>query len=255
MKPEHKLFGWRLSFGPLGAVALVGFLAVALGPLGAVPVPKDKQKKQPKESKEELAKNRKQVPGQLRKIGFALHSYHDTYNLFPAAAITDKNGKALLSWRVAILPFLGEKKLYEQFKLNEPWDSKHNKALLKKMPKVYAPVSRKARDAHVTFFRPFVGNGAAFEPNRGVRISEVTDGTSNTFFVVEAGEAVPWTKPDELPYNPKKALPKLGAMFTDGFYALYMDGSVRLIKKKVDASVLHLLITRNDGQVIPNIDQ
>src|SRR5262249_29159759 len=46
----------------------------------------------------------------------------------------------LLSWRVAILPYIGQRALYQRFRLNEPWDSKHNKKLLAQMPKVFAPV-------------------------------------------------------------------------------------------------------------------
>jgi hypothetical protein len=232
-------------------VGAVGLALLGIAPLRAVPISGKKQPADKPESKEELAKNRKQVPDQLRTIGIALHNYHDTFGRFPVAAINDANGKPLLSWRVALLPFLDEDRLYKQFKLDEPWDSKHNLPLLKKMPKSYLPVSRKAKSAHATFFRPFVGNGAVFEANRGIRIVEITDGTSNTIFLVEAGEAVPWTKPDELTYDPNKALPKLGAGFTDGFHALFADGSVHFIKKNVDHSVIRLLITRADGQVVP----
>jgi hypothetical protein len=240
----------RRFFGFLCGAAILGLLAVAFWPVSAAP---DKEKKTKEESQEELAKKRKKVPNQLKQITLALLNYETAHQHFPAAAITDKNGKALLSWRVAILPFIEEGKLYKEFKLNEPWDSKHNKALLKRMPKTYAPVSLKAAKSYTTFFRAFVGNGAIFEANRGTRIFEITDGTANTIHVVEAGEAVPWTKPDELPYEPKKPLPKLGAMFKDGFYAAFADGTVRLIKKKVDASVIRLLITKNDGQVIPDL--
>jgi hypothetical protein len=238
--------------GLLGGAAVLGLLTVALWPVGAAPI-KEKKEKEEKEDKEELAKNRKQVPDQLKKIGLALHNYHDTYGHFPPAAITDNKGKALLSWRVAVLPFVGEEELFKKFKLDEPWDSKHNKALLKQMPKVYEPVSKKGRKAYATFFRPFVGNGAAFEPNQPIRITGFTDGTSNTFLVVEAGDAVPWTKPNEIDYNPKK-LPKLGAMFDDGFNALFGDGSVHFIKKKVDIQTIHALITRAGGEVVGNFD-
>src|SRR5262245_11036025 len=65
----------------------------------------------------------------LKQIGLALHNYHDTYGKLPPAAICDKAGKPLLSWRVAILPFIEQNALYKQFKLDEPWDSEHNKKL------------------------------------------------------------------------------------------------------------------------------
>src|SRR5207249_2796575 len=72
----------------------------------------------------------------LKQIGLAMHNYHDTYRHFPPQALTDKNGKPLLSWRVAVLPFIEQDNLYRQFKLDEPWDSEHNRKLLERMPKL-----------------------------------------------------------------------------------------------------------------------
>jgi Protein of unknown function (DUF1559) len=235
-----------LSF-VLGGVALLSVLTVALGPLSAVPIKKEKGKE-----KEEYVKDPKLITDQLKEIGLALHNYHDCFKGFPAAAICDKNGKPLLSWRVALLPFLEEDNLYREFKLDEPWDSKHNKALLKKIPKVYAPPGLKTKNPFSTFYRPFVGKGAAFEPNQRLRYGNFQDGLSNTLMVMEAGQAVPWTKPDDLPYDPKKPLPKLGGMCKDGFHALFGDGSVQFFKKKIDPKILHALITRDGGEVIEN---
>src|SRR5581483_2163049 len=62
---------------------------------------------------------------------------------YPPTTLYDKEGRPTLSWRVALLPYLGEEALYKEFKLDEPWDSLHNKKLLKKMPKaLQAPSSR-----------------------------------------------------------------------------------------------------------------
>ena len=73
----------------------------------------------------------------MKQIGIALHGYHDAYGTFPPAAICDKKGKKLLSWRVAILPFLEQDNVYRQFKLDEPWDSDHTKKFSATKVKVF----------------------------------------------------------------------------------------------------------------------
>ncbi len=73
----------------------------------------------------------------LKKIGIGMHVHHDAFKLFPAQSIK-KLDKPLLSWRVKILPYFGEQVLYDQFHLDEPWDSEHNKTLIPKMPAVFA---------------------------------------------------------------------------------------------------------------------
>jgi uncharacterized protein (TIGR03067 family) len=186
----------------------------------------------------------------LKIIGIAMHNYLDSNRgAFPPAAIYSKDGKALLSWRVAILPYLDQGNLYREFKLDEAWDSPHNKKLLDKMPKVYAPVAGDAKE-YSTFYRVLTGPGTIFEGTKGTRITSITDGTSNTILVVEAGEAVPWTKPEELPYDASKPLPKLGGMFKGGFNALFADAAVRFIRANADPQLLRLAITRSDGKVL-----
>ncbi|MBV9126015.1 MAG: DUF1559 domain-containing protein, partial [Planctomycetes bacterium] len=66
----------------------------------------------------------------LKQIALAFHSMNDTYNFMPPAAICGKDGRPLLSWRVAILPYIEQQNLYNQFRLDEPWDSPTNKKLL-----------------------------------------------------------------------------------------------------------------------------
>src|SRR5262249_22217463 len=103
-----------------------------------------------------MARNRKKSQNNLKQIGIALHTHHDTMGLFPAAAIADRGGKPLLSWRVAILPYIEQQALYNQFKRDEPWDSEHNKKLLAKMPAIYAPLGVKAKEPFMTFYQAFV---------------------------------------------------------------------------------------------------
>jgi prepilin-type N-terminal cleavage/methylation domain-containing protein len=76
------------------------------------------------------------------------------------------------------------------------------------------------------------------------------DGTSNTILIVEAGEAVPWTRPEELPYAPDRPLPRLGGLFSDGFHALMADGAVRFIPRATDEKTLRALITSTGAEPV-----
>jgi hypothetical protein len=174
------------------------------------------------------AATRTRITNNLKMIAIAAHAYHDAYNTMPPAAFGPA-GK--LSWRVALLPYLEEGELYKQFKLDEPWDSEHNKKLLTKIPKVYAPLVGEAPPGH-TFVRAFSGPGAVFPAPPGrVTLAAITtmNGTSNTIMVVDTGEPVPWTAPDELVYDPK-APPRLGAQTPGGFLAAMCDGQVRFFR-------------------------
>jgi hypothetical protein len=203
----------------------------------------------------------------LKQIGFAMHNYHESYGRFPPPAIHSKDGQALLSWRVSILPFLEENKLFREFHLDEPWDSPHNRTLIPRMPKVYKPLGDADTEPFSTLYQVLVGKGTAFEGNEGINMRQITDGTSNTILVIEAGEAVPWTKPADLIYDPDKPLPKFGGMFKERFRfstlsyttyhrfnSVFADGSVHSIQKTIDEMSLRALITRNGGETIISDD-
>ncbi len=194
-----------------------------------------------------IASNRTQSQNNLKQIGLAMHNYENTFGKLPPAAICDKNGKPLLSWRVAILPFIEQDNLYRQFRLDEPWDSEHNKKLaMVAVPTLMLPGDKLKREFPSTYYRVFYGNDAMFDLKNGTKFAQVTDGLSNTIMVVEASEAVPWTKPDELEYDPKQT-PKLGYLFGDRCNALFGDGHVYALKKSVKTQKLHLLIQKSDG--------
>jgi hypothetical protein len=184
----------------------------------------------------------------LKQIGLAFLNHESAYTYLPID-FADKDGKPLLSWRVAILPYLEEQALYNQFKLDEPWDSANNKELIEKMPKIYTPVRVKAK-AGETFYQVFVGEDALFGPKKKPTIISITDGTSNTGAVFEAGEPVIWSKPADLPFDVKKPLPKLGGLFDGEFHVVFCDGSVHLFKKNPDEKELKNFIMPADGNVI-----
>jgi len=180
-----------------------------------------------------------------------MHCYADVHGSLPAAAIYSSDGKPLLSWRVALLPYIERKHLYDQFHLDEPWDSPHNLALLPQMPTIFDHFhGRATREPHTTYYRVFVGPGAAFEGPVGVSLKDFKDGTSSTFLIVEAGDAAPWTQPDELPFDPKGPLPTLGGYFQEGFLAALADGSVRMVSMKTPEEAIRGAITRSGGEMV-----
>ena len=205
-------------------------------------------------AKVQEAAARAQSQNNLKQIGLAMHNYHDVNGAFPPAAVCDKTGKPMLSWRVLVLPYLEQETLYKEFKLDEPWDSPNNKKLLAKMPRTYM-VPTQAPGTTDTHYRVFVGNGAVFDYVRGGKITEITDGTSNTIMVATAAEAVPWTKPDELAFDPDKDMVKLlGTPPTSNVSnCAFCDGSVRAISKSIDRKTLNALITKAGGEVIQDI--
>jgi hypothetical protein len=197
---------------------------------------------------------------QLRDIGMAIHHYHDSFRCLPPPAVYGKDGTPLLSWRVLILPFVSDDLLYKQFKLDEPWDSPHNKLLLEKVPDCYSVTWPPQHP--LTHFRAFVGPGTAFE-REGLTWKDFPNGLEKTILVVQASEPVPWTKPDELVYDPAKPLPRLGGVFTKpvhflrfetsrkaGFGAAFADGKARFITNLPDEATLRALITRNGGEKV-----
>ena len=195
----------------------------------------------------------------LKQILLALHNFHDANGALPAG-YADATGKPGLSWRVAVLPYLEQDGLFRQFKLNEAWDSPHNKALISAMPTTFAPPRTNTNG--YTFYRGFSGPGTWLPPQAtpgqpgqlllGARFTQFRDGLSNTIVVAEAYYPVIWTKPDELAFTPQ-SVPKLGGVFSNGFMAGMGDGSTKYVKKNVETRMLANAIGIDEGQPV-NLD-
>jgi hypothetical protein len=144
---------------------------------------------------------------------------------------------------------MGQRELYQQFKLDEPWDREHNLKLLAKMPAVYAAPAAKGQPM-TTHYQVFTGPATMFPEKKGLRLMDILDGTSNTILVVEAGEAVPWTKPADLPYDDGKPLPRLGGILKDGFQFVTADGGLHFARPDRNEQLLRAAITPARGEVV-----
>jgi hypothetical protein len=152
---------------------------------------------------------------------------------------------------VHLLPFLEENPLYEMFHRDEPWDSAHNRTLADRMPDIYrsrgiAPDGN--RTGFVLFQRPEM---YAIE-RHGPSIRAFGDGTSNTLVVLEVGPnlAVPWTRPDDLSFDPLEPLAALGKLPSDGLWGGFADGAVRRIKPDIQPAVFRAILTPNGHETI-----
>jgi serine/threonine-protein kinase len=198
------------------------------------------------------AARRIQSQNNMRQIALAALSYESAYNRFPPAYIAEKTtGKPLLSWRVAILPFIEQDALYQKFHLDEPWDSEHNKKLLDSKVAVYRSPASKAKPG-MTNYLTVRGKDTAFPGKDSIKIMDITDGTSNTIMVVEADDskAVPWTKPDDLGYDEKNPAAGLGGLYSGGFNAVLCDGSARFLPSSIDVQTLRRLFNIHDGELV-----
>jgi hypothetical protein len=188
----------------------------------------------------------------LKQVALAMHNFHDTYNHFPTADGNGESGdgkKSGLSWRVHILPYLEQAELYNQFHLDESWDSPHNMALVSQMPDVFKVQG--VDQPGMTTMHVFASPNTPFDPEKPIGFRDIVDGTSNTIMTVVAGPetAAPWTKPGGLTLD---AANPVGALGTPGpsFPVAFCDGSVRSISVNVDPQVLSNLIQFNDGNPV-----
>ncbi len=195
---------------------------------------------------------RQRKSNSLKQIMIALHNYHDAYSMLPPRdEVRDEEGKTGLSWRVHILPFVEEQKLYDQFHLDEPWDSPHNKTLIARMPKVYGDDQPDTPAGHTTFLAP-VGEDTVFGSKKACKFYQIGDGTSNTVAIVQVQPelAVPWTAPDDYVFDP--ADPGKGLLVdSDGrFLVGIMDGSIHRLRGDAKPETLLHVFQKSDGEPI-----
>ena len=204
-----------------------------------------------------------------------MHNYHDTYGSFPPAFVLGRDGKKWHSWRVLILPYLGQQELYAAYRFDEPWDGPNNRKLIEKMPEIFACPSQPcptkkavllsigvlgcagggpSAESGFTSFAAVLGQDCAFRGARPVSIKEITDGTSNTILIGECTRTkIPWTKPDDIDtaFFSKLGGPDgFGSPHLGGAHFLMGDGTVRFVNTNTAQTTVDALFTRNGGETV-----
>lgn len=191
---------------------------------------------------------RSQSANNLKQLLLALHNYHDTYKHFPPVIVRDATSGTERSWRVEILPYLeGGAELYNQYRQDEAWDSPANLKVLKQMPKVFSfPGSVDSTDTPYQAIASNDGGLTLTPAGMPPTFAVVTDGSSNTVFLVETKPMVPWTKPVDVTDADQV---REVAVHTGGFHAGFGDGSVRFIAESINPTLWHALTTRSGREV------
>jgi uncharacterized protein (TIGR03067 family) len=250
-----------------------------------------------------LAAAREQSQKNLQTLALALQNYHDQHGHFPPAVILGRDGRERQagqsnaaeggaapggqphSWRVALLPYLGELALHGEYRFGEPWDSPHNVSLLPRMPAVFRAPLDAPDSINASYFgvvwpdsvadvaaeaapagAPGVPDNApggyiadgvfvpagstVFSRPAGARMVEISDGTSNTIALVESRRAIPWTKPEDVIFNPAAdaELPELGGWYPDGMPVSFADGRPAFLSFGNDAATIRALFTIGSGE-------
>jgi len=184
----------------------------------------------------------------LKQLAAAMLQYHDAYRRLPASAQLTRHEQTPHSWRVALLPYLGRQDLYEQYRFDEPWDSPANRNVLEDMPDVFRSPFDERKSTNSGYYA-VVGRRAMFERDTHVRIRDVLDGTRNTILVVESKQGIPWTKPEDIPFDPLDPAPALGGFMPERLAFITVAGEPHIVSQEKIEAGLKFFIIRDDMQL------
>ena len=185
--------------------------------------------------------NRATTTSRLESIGLALRQYHDDYGSFPPAVLLGTEGTPWHSWRILLLPYLGQSELSRKYRMDEPWNGPSNRMLIAECPEVFQLPTSEVRVGHANA-SVIVGRRTAWPAHYPMSAREFERGVSNTIFIVEAPGTHEWTNPRDMT---AREFLRLFHSKTEGAdqTVLLGDGSVRRLSQQIDRDILLGLLT------------
>jgi Protein of unknown function (DUF1559) len=201
----------------------------------------------------------------VSKLSTALMSYYKDKGCYPPAYVADSAGKPMHSWRVLILPYLGEEELYREYSFSEPWDGPHNSRLAAKVPDVFLCPVRNAR--YTSLLRQWIGGaamssqssfailsgpGTAFQKDKSPKSADFPDGADRTLLLVERATARGnWLKPADMTCAEFSRIPAssltMHSARSDGFHVCFANGAIDVMSSTVSPKQRTELAQAADG--------
>lgn len=193
----------------------------------------------------------------LQRIATALNAYAADQGTYPTPVVMDAAGKPLYSWRVLILPYLGEESLLANFKLNEAWDSPANSQLLAQCPDVYNSPGSGSNSAFSNYVL-ITGAGTVFPTTGPLKPAQISDGLDRTLLVVETDNSMnDWSKPFDIDISKMSSRigapgpDTIGGTHAEGAAAVFADGEPAWLSIDLPAAIVDASITPNGSESLP----
>lgn len=193
----------------------------------------------------------------LQRIAVALNEYAAEHGTYPTPVVTDAAGKPLYSWRVLLLPYLGEATLHANFKLNEPWNSPANSMLIAQCPDVYISPASTSKGSFSNYVL-ITGTGTIFPATGPLKPAQINDGRDRTLLVVETNNSTTdWSTPfdiDVAKMNPRigaSGVNSIGGTHAEGASAVFADGEPAWLSINLPPAIVDACITPNGNESLP----
>ncbi|TWU26410.1 hypothetical protein Pla52o_02630 [Novipirellula galeiformis] len=193
----------------------------------------------------------------LEQIASALNAYAADHGTYPPPFTTDAAGTPLQSWRVLILPYLGEDELYESIDRSAAWDAANNLPLAySKMPGVYRhPDNPSSAGTSESAYYIITGDQTLFPSSGPLGPNDVVDDPLKTILVVEANPSMisgVWTEPVDLNLATIQGIgglqTNIGGRLDGGSAIVTIDERGHFLDENTPASTLRALVTPRGGE-------
>lgn len=182
---------------------------------------------------------------QSRGLTLALHSYQDTKEEFPVAAVLADDGTALHSWRTLLLPELELQSIANSIELDKPWNDPANRSITDQHIAVFSsPRCQDSVNTNKTAFVAVVGPDTLIQEK--VARHDIPDGFGNTAWLIELKQSdIAWAEPRDITIE--KAIQVIQDPKSQGTIIAFADGAVRTIRSDISAAEIRKLFNCSDG--------